>query len=179
MMGRVGRMCRPVTKVLRRPSSSQIGDPMLGTSKLIGSIDREVRTLVTSLDEHAERLKTAYPSSGMTVRKIPDRLVLQAGGIGVTVSLFRSRAGAEASAEVVIAVWEGEVTIPGSAPREGSGARQLSAQQFHITASSETEWLWSNERSAVMMTSRDLAAACAETMAERLRVDAGAGSPPA
>ena len=69
---------------------------MLSTSKLTGSIDREVRTLITSLDECAARLVAVYPDAGVAVRKIPDRLVMQAGDVGVTVSLFRSRAGMEA-----------------------------------------------------------------------------------
>jgi hypothetical protein len=142
---------------------------MRNTSRLTGSIDREVRTLVTTLDECTARLMGVYPDAGMTIRKVPDRLVLQAGNVGVTVSLFRSRAGMEASVEVIIAVWQGEVTMPGSSPRGGHRAKQLSAQQFRIMACGETEWLWSDEATTTTMTSRDLAAACIETMAEHLR----------
>jgi hypothetical protein len=143
---------------------------MQSTSKLLGSIDREVRSLSVSLDECAARLSVSYPGTELTVRRVPERVVLQAGDIGVTISFFRSRAGADASAEVVLAIWHGEVTFPGSAPRGGHGATQLSTQQFRIVASDDdASWVWMDEASSVVMTSRTLAATCIEAMAERLR----------
>lgn len=142
---------------------------MLSTSKLSGSIEREVRTLITSLDDCAARFIAVYPDAGVTVRKVPDRLILQAGTVGVSVSLFRSRAGMEAGAEVIVSLWQGEVTMPGSPPREGHQALRLSTQQFRITPCGDAEWLWSDEGTTVSMTSRDLAAACIQTMAEQIQ----------
>lgn len=140
---------------------------MLSTSKLTSSIDREVRTLVASLDDCAARLIAGYPDAGMTVRKIPDRLILQAGDVGVSISLFRSRAGMEAGAEVIVSLWQGEVTMPGSSSREGHRAQPVSTQQFRITACGDA-WLWSDAVTTAAMTSRDLAAACIQTMVEQL-----------
>lgn len=143
---------------------------MQSTSKLLGSIDREVRLLSASIDECATRLSVSHPGTALTVRRVPERVVLQAGDIGVSISFFRSRAGADASAEVVLAVWDGEVTFPGSPPRGERSATQLRTQQFHIAAGDDdTSWVWVDEVSSVMMTSHTLAATCIEAMAEQLR----------
>jgi hypothetical protein len=144
---------------------------MLSTSKLTGGIDREVRTLIATLDNCAARLIAVHPDAEITVCKVPDRLILQAGDIGVSVSLFRSRAGVEASAEVLVSLWQGKITMPGSTPREGHRARQVSVQRFRIAACEEATWRWSDEMTPATMTSQDLAAACIQTMADQLPVN--------
>jgi hypothetical protein len=141
---------------------------MVSTSKMIGSIDREVRALSASMDDLARHLLATYPDSGLTVRRTPDRVVLQAGSTGVSVSLFRSRAGAEASAEVVLARWEGEITLPGST-QHGGHATQVSEHQFHIVECDDTSWGWVDDTTSVTMTSQALAATCIDTMAGHLQ----------
>lgn len=142
---------------------------MASTSKVAGSIDREVRTLVASLDACSAHLKALYPDAGLTVYKVPDRLLLQAGSVGVSVSLFRSRAGMEANTEVIVVVWQGQVTLPGTPPPKGRRAVRVREQQFRLTADGEAAWLWSDEMTMATMTSQGLAAACIETMAQQLR----------
>jgi hypothetical protein len=142
---------------------------MLSTSKFAGGIDRELRTLVTNLEDGVARLIAVYPDAGVTVCKVPDRLILQAGDVGVSISLFRSRVGMEAGAEVIVSLWEGKVTIPGSAPRGVRRARQVSVQQFRIAICQEALWYWSEDVTSATMTSQDLAAVCIQTMANQLR----------
>jgi len=144
---------------------------MLSTSKLNGGIDREVRTLITHLDSCSARLIAVSPDAEVTVSKAPDRLILQAGDIGVSVSLFRSRAGMEASAEVLLSLWQGKITMPGSAPREGYRARQVSVQRFCLGVGEEATWLWSDDATPAAMTSEDLAAVCIQTMADQLPIN--------
>jgi hypothetical protein len=143
---------------------------MISPAKVLGSIEREVRALSTTMFDSATRLLAMHPDAGLTVRRTPDHVILQAGNISVSVSFFRSRAGSEANIEVVLAVWQGEVTFPGSARREGSRATRLSAQQFHIVACDDSSWVWMDEATTDTMTSQALAAACIGTMAERLPV---------
>lgn len=148
---------------------------MLSTSKVNGCIEREVRLLASCVDECATRLVALFPEAGLTVNRVPERFVLQAGNIGVTVSLFRSRAGADVGAEVVLGLWDGEVTFPGRAPREGRQAIQRQMQQFHIMASDdETSWLWQDDATMDTMTSRALAMVCVKTMAEQLQSNGSA-----
>jgi hypothetical protein len=141
---------------------------MLSTSKIMGSINREVRSLATSIDECATQFLALHPDSGLTVLRVPERFVLQAGDIGVSLSFFSSRDSTEVAAEVVLAVWHGEVTFPGRTPREGQRATQLSTQQFHIMPCDDASWLWMDETTSDTMTSRALATMCVDTMAERL-----------
>lgn len=144
---------------------------MLTPSKLIGSIDREVRSLTTSLDAGATHLMASHPEAGLTVRRVPERFVLQAGDVAVSISLFRSRAGLEANAEVVLAVWRGEVTFPGATPRAGRQATQLRVQQFRIMACDTPEpapWLWIDEATTETLTSQALATLCIGAMADCL-----------
>jgi len=149
---------------------------MLSTSKINGSIDREVRSLSVHIDQAAARLVASHPDAGLTLRKVQERFVLQAGDVGVSLSLFRSRAGMNAGAEVVLAAWDGEVTFPGCTPRHDRRATQVSAQQFRLTQCADASWLWTDEVTADTVTSLALAAMCVATMEERLRVTAHAAT---
>ena len=141
---------------------------MLSTSKIIGSIDREVRFLSANIDTCSARFAASHPEAGLTIRRVPERFVLQAKEFGVTLSFFRSRAGMDAGAEVVLTVWDGEVTFPGATPRHDRRATQVSVQQFRLTPCEDESWLWTDEATATTMTSLALADACIETVAERL-----------
>jgi len=139
-------------------------------SKIIGSIDREVRCLRSHIDAQAASLVASYPDAGLIIRSVPERFVLQAQKeVGVSLSLFRSRAGMDAGAEVVLAAWKGDVTFPGCTPQQDRHATQLCAQQFRLTRESDESWLWTDESTTGTVTSQRLATICIELMEEHLR----------
>lgn len=145
---------------------------MIATSKMVGSIDREVRAFIADLRDHATRLATENPETGLKVLQAPDKILLQAADVGVTVSLFRSRAGEAAGAEVVLSVWNGNVVFPGTTPVAGQRAEHVSDRSFHIVAIAEDGdgsegWLW-NDGTDKTITSSTLAEICVEEMAGRL-----------
>jgi len=142
---------------------------MLPTSKALSGIDREMRAFTTAIDAQAAGLLVAYPDAGLTVRRTPSRIVLQAGEIGVSISLFRSRAGMAASAEVVLAEWAGQLTVPGSSVGNGRSATCVRTQEFRIVTEDDVAWSWSHDESVPSITSADLAATCIGAMAGALQ----------
>jgi hypothetical protein len=137
---------------------------MTSPSKLLGSMDREVRALVASVDEYATQLMAVHKGTGLTVARAPERFVLQTGNVGVSVSIFRSRAGADVGAEVVLSIWDGEVTLPGRAPKPGTRAKEVNSRQFQLVMSDDTSLVWTDD--AKTMSTGMLAATCIGTMAD-------------
>lgn len=141
---------------------------MIATSKMIGSIDREVKAFTADLRDHATRLAAERPETGLKVLQAPDKILLQAGDVGVTVSLFRSRAGERAGAEVVLGIWKGTVVFPGTTPVEGQRAKQISDRTFQISAAEDDGWVWQEGEDDSIITSSTLAEVCVEVMADKL-----------
>ncbi len=135
---------------------------------MVGSIDREVRAFVGDLRENASQLAATMPDSGLKVYQAPDRILLQAGDVGVTVSLFRSRAGEAAGAEVILGIWKGTVVFPGTTPFQGQRAQQLHDRRFQIAATPDEAWVWHDNDPEQTLSSSALAAICVDEMAGRL-----------
>ncbi len=138
---------------------------MIATSKLVGSIDREVKAFSADLRDQASKLVAERSDAGVKFYQTPDRILLQAGDIGVTVSLFRSRAGEQASAEVVVGVWKGSVVFPGTEPVEGQRAQQVGDRTFQISSSEGDKWLWEGAHLDSAISSSTLAEVCVGEMA--------------
>jgi hypothetical protein len=143
---------------------------MISTSKLLSGIEREFRALVAEMELLTDSLLAAHPDAGLTVRRTPTSRILQAGEVGVSMSLFRSRAGEAAGAEIVIAEWRGEITQPGTPRRDGCQATQVSTRSYQIHAHDETSWVWTDATTAsdTALSSRALAATYVDAMALRL-----------
>ncbi len=144
---------------------------MSGMHKILGSIEREIRTLASDVNEMASSLRTTCPEWSLEIRRSPERLILQAGDVGVSVSWFRSRAGENAGVELVVAEWDGEITFPGATARQGRHATQVAEHQFHIVSQGDESWGWTHgpdEPSATPVTSHALAAHCVQVLTDRL-----------
>ena len=144
---------------------------MTSMHKILGTIEREVRALASDMNDMASRFQATYPDCGMMIRRSPDRVILQAGDVGVSVSWFRSRAGENAGVELVIAEWDGEITFPGATAREGRHATQIGEQRFHLIPSVGETWEWEADDLKVPCTpcsSRTLAVHCMQVLAKRL-----------
>jgi len=140
---------------------------MTSMYKILGSIEREVRALASDVNEMASYLRTTCPELSLEIRRSPERVILQAGEVGVSVSWFRSRAGENAGVELVIAEWDGEITFPGATARQGRHATQVAEQRFHIIPGEGESWAWVNGDATRPITSHALATHCVEVLTNR------------
>ena len=145
---------------------------MTSIHKTLGSIERELRTLASDVNDMAVSLRTTCPEWSLEIRRSPERVILQAGDVGVSVSWFRSRAGENVGAELVIAEWAGEITFPGATARQGRHATQVAEQRFAIASRPDELWEWNQDpceaEAGLPLTSRALATHCIQVLTDRL-----------
>lgn len=143
---------------------------MSSTHKMATGIDNECKQLIAGIATFGEELKTSYPDSDLVILRSPDRVVIQAGKIGLSISWFRSRAGEALNASIMIAGWEGQVTLPGQTPLEGRHAKQISEEVFHIKQCDDASWQWGSEpdSSTPTITSNALAERCVAQISARM-----------
>jgi hypothetical protein len=141
---------------------------MSSNHKLATGIDNECKQLIAGLATFGEELKNSRPDDDMSILRSPERVVIQAGTIGMSLSWFRPRAGEEINASIMIAEWEGQVTLPGQTPLEGRHAKQISEEMFHIKQCEDSSWQWDDALGTQRVTSHELAERCVAQMSARM-----------
>jgi hypothetical protein len=119
-----------------------------------------------------DSLATRYPSpgkhgtpTGIELRRTPDRCVIQADEVAVSVSWFAPRLGDSTAGELQIISWTGTVTMPGAPARPGKGATMGTARIFHLMRAGAGKWCWRGEgKNGSTYSSEDLVALCAKLL---------------
>jgi hypothetical protein len=102
------------------------------------------------------------------VYRAPDRLIVQLGGAGLSVSRMRSSTGVAAEASLLVIEWQGTVTRPGSSRGRGERATPLRERVLHGDAAKTTSWQWRDgDAGRRLYSSRDLAAECVHLLVQQ------------
>lgn len=142
---------------------------MTGSHKMVSGIDRECKALTAGLVEGGEQLQVPEDTK-LVLRHSPERIVLQVGRIGWSISCFKNRAPEELGVSLMVAEWEGTITFPGEAALEGRRAKQINERLFHLAPSAEGAWHWVDQSNGMPFTSHALSDHLIAGVAERLAV---------
>jgi len=103
--------------------------------------------------------------TGIELRRTPDRCVIQAESVAVSVSWFAPRLGDSTAGELQIISWTGKVTMPGAPTRPGQVATMDTARIFHLMRAGAGKWCWHGEgRNGPVYSSEDLVALCTKLL---------------
>jgi hypothetical protein len=126
-----------------------------------GGTSASTREFATLVDEIERELSERCPPRLPQTYRAPDRLIVQLGGAGLSVSRMRSSTGVVAEASLLVIEWDGTITQPGSSRARGERATPLREHVLRANAAKATTWLWCDaDGSQRAYTSRDLAAQC-------------------
>jgi hypothetical protein len=113
------------------------------------------------VDEIERELTERCPPGSPQTYRAPDRVIVQLGDAGLSVSRMRSPTGVAAEASLLVIEWNGTITQPGSSRARGERATPLREHVLRAKAGKTTTWLWSDaDGGQRIYTSRDLAAQC-------------------
>ena len=140
---------------------------VLRSAKAHSAAARELTALIGEIEEQVAALRTARPGLTLTVRRLPDRCLVQAGPVGLSVSWLRSRANTVADGTLLVIEWNGTMAVPGERP-VASGATVAREHALHFDAAGAA-WRWRCDDAAMReYTSADLAAQCVQLLERRL-----------
>lgn len=177
---RAGGRTMPVALGEARPASTPRGvyledDDMggrgasLSSFKIATAAQREVAALMGAIEKGADEIRAAFRDIKVEVRRAPDRCLLQAGEVGVSVSwLHRPVTSGEGA--LLLIEWDGTVTFPGERARRGCHASVAREQLLHLETIAWPAWNWSADDAPMRKyTSADLASLCIQLIVQRLR----------
>ncbi|MFN2567716.1 MAG: hypothetical protein ABR499_22200 [Gemmatimonadaceae bacterium] len=133
---------------------------------LIDEIERE-------LSERCRRGSELTPQ----VYRTPDRLIVQLGAVGLSVSRMRSDPGVPAETSLLVIEWKGTITQPGSSRARGDRATPLREHVLRADTDKTTAWRWldADGGGQRVYASRDLAAQCVHLLVRQAEADTVAG----
>ncbi|MEP6691699.1 MAG: hypothetical protein ABJD07_11110 [Gemmatimonadaceae bacterium] len=148
-------------------------DAKIRSAKAMSAASRELGALMGAITKRVETTKAAMVEADVMMHRTPDRLIVQAGRVGLSVSWLRSRTN-NAEGSLLIIDWDGTVTLPGKAALNGAAATVVGEQSLQLDPAdlpeSSVEWRWV---SAAVPThaysSQDLADQCVDRMLFRLK----------
>lgn len=141
----------------------------LSAFKIAGATQRELSALIGAIEQGACEIRAAFRDVKVEVRRAPDRCVLQAGDVGLSVSWLHRPVTSGEGALLVIE-WEGTVTFPGERARRGCHASVAREQLLHLETVAWPAWNWSADDAPMRKySSADLASSCVQLIIQRLR----------
>ena len=123
----------------------------LASHRSLAACQRELARLTATLSAEVEAIADREGETS-TIRRTPDRCILQLGPVAITVAWLRTTVDSVAEGQLLVMVWRGTIAgrgkftpeRPSSMPTSGSATIEwqdtLSAQ-----ATSEETWLWKSE----------------------------------
>lgn len=127
----------------------------------VGGTSASTREFAMLVDEIERELSERCPPHVPQAYRAPDRLIVQLGGAGLSVSRLRSATGVVAEASLLVIEWNGTITQPGSSRARGDHATALREHVLRANAGKGITWLWCDaDCGQRVYTSRDLAAQC-------------------
>jgi hypothetical protein len=148
----------------RAVASDRERETFLRSAKGVTGAKREFEALVDDICRQVSTVATDTPE----LHRTPDRCIVQAGRAGLSLSWIRARSSAVADSRLVIIEWDGTITPPGAARRDGVVATPVREQELQLDATSPTSWRWRTPaQDGVSYTSSGLAAQCVELLRHR------------
>ena len=141
----------------------------LSSFKIATAAQREVAALMGGVEKGADEIRAAFRDLEVEVRRAPDRCVLQAGGVGLSLSWLHRPVTSDEGA-LLMMEWDGTVTFPGERARRGCHASVASEQLLHLETIAWPAWNWTADAAPMRKyTSADLASLCVQLIIQRLR----------
>lgn len=141
----------------------------LSSFKIATASQREVSALMGGIEKGADEIRGSVRDIKVEVRRAPDRCVVQAGDVGLSVSWLHRPVTSGEGALLVIE-WDGTVTFPGERARRGCHASVAREQLLHLETVAWPAWNWSADDVPMRKyTSADLASLCVQLIIKRLR----------
>jgi hypothetical protein len=139
----------------------------LASHRSLAACQRELARLTTTLTAEVEAIADREGETS-TIRRTPDRCILQLGPVAITVAWLRTTVDSVAGGQLLVMVWRGTIagrtkftperpsTMPGAGSATIEWQDTLSAE-----ATSEETWAWRGENGAKgTLTSDALAELC-------------------
>ena len=128
---------------------TRFGLPFLASHSALAVCTRELARLGDEVVRGVAALAAAAPTEKATVRRSPDRCIVQLGPVALTIAWLRGSYDAVAAGELLVIVWRGAVAprqrhqperpATGPAPL---GATPLWEQVLTPVGESEETWAW-------------------------------------
>lgn len=144
--------------------------PFLGSYRALAACTRELARLSDEVLRGVAALRGSMAEEKATVRRSPDRCIVQVGPVALTVAWLRQNSASVADGELLVIVWRGAVAPrhqhlperPATAPR-AQGATPRWEQVLTPAGDSEETWSWQS-LDIGRCSSTELAARCIERL---------------
>jgi hypothetical protein len=139
----------------------------LASHRSLAACQRELARLTTTLTAEVEAIADREGETP-TIRRQPDRCILQLGPVAITVAWLRTTVDSVAEGQLLVMVWRGTIAgrgkftpeRPSSMPTSGSATIEWQ-DTYSAEATSEETWLWKSETAGKSgLTSDALAELC-------------------
>src|SRR3954471_22481571 len=139
----------------------------LASHRSLAACQRELNRLTTTLTQEVEAIADREGETS-TIRRTPDRCILQLGPVAITVAWLRTTVDSVAEGRLLVMVWRGTIAgrgkftpeRPSTMPVNGSATIEWQ-DTLSAEAASEESWLWKSETGDdAAMTSDALAELC-------------------
>ena len=145
------------------------GQPFLASHRAVAACTRELARLADAVVGAVAGLHGPMADEKPTVRRSPDRCIVQLGPVALTVAWLRGNHGSIADGELLVIVWRGAVAPRNERKPERPvvgpahlGATPLWEQVLSAAGDSEDAWEWrpNEEAESERCSSTALAARC-------------------
>lgn len=139
----------------------------LASHRSLAACQRELARLTTTLSAEVEAIADREGETS-TIRRTPDRCILQLGPVAITVAWLRTTVDSVAEGQLLVMVWRGTIAgrtkftpeRPSTLPASGSATIEWQ-DTLSAEATSEETWVWRAESGAKgALTSDALAELC-------------------
>ncbi len=161
--------------------AADIRDPMsrhafLSSHRALAVCTREFSRLSDELISAAKEFAKEHAMEVPTVRKAPDRCIVQLGPVALTVAWLRNGSDSPAAGELLAIVWHGVIAPRGDHMPERQNARHVPTAPVSVweetlvpSATSEASWHWHPvDLSREGYASPELAARCLDQLHKAL-----------
>jgi hypothetical protein len=157
----------------RDEQTERAHDTALSSNKAVLAVRREVDAVLDEIARRAAEVRTFLPDVDLRMRRTPDRCVVQAGPVGLSVSWLPVRSDTPARGILLVIEWDGTVTLHGETQSPSRQATPVHEHVLHLAAGSSPDWRWCGEDDSMRAySSSDLAAQCVHLLLQRLRAPA-------
>jgi hypothetical protein len=145
----------------------------LASHKSLAVCQRELTRLTTAVSAQVQAIADAEGTTA-TIRRTPDRCVLQLGPVALSVAWLRSTMDSVAEGQLLIVTWTGNVTSRPKYSPERPGKPESSARiawqdTFTAEADDEASWSWRSENKNGRQSTDDVAALAIKRLREVLK----------
>jgi hypothetical protein len=130
------------------------------------SVQRDVARILDELAPERPPARHDAPTPTIRRHRSPGRCILQGAWRAVSVSWFPGLAGDDSMGELVVIVWRGTVSLPGSANRARTAAEPMETLVLRPVGSASGAWAWHSQGDASQYAADAVAAHCLTLLGE-------------